>query len=129
MLYKKRNPELKRADLRRVPLRRESLGERSENRSVRRHGTVNAMFKRDAQLGTIFGPESVRCSCVTGKPEVIALSVGLALINVLELTGRANFRVVGYSETEPLPHGRSTAKRQTAPLLWSARNRNLNCRP
>ena len=77
-------------------------------------------------LQTKSAPDSGR---MTGKPEVIALSVGLVPINVLELTGRANFRVVGYSETEPLPHGRSTAKRQTAPLLRSARNRKLNCRP
>src|SRR5438046_7887482 len=35
---------------RRAPLERESLGERSENRSVRRHGAVNSMLKRGAQL-------------------------------------------------------------------------------
>jgi hypothetical protein len=36
---------------------------------------------------------------MTGNPEVISSPVGLVPINALVLTGLANFRVVGYSET------------------------------
>src|SRR5712664_3955312 len=36
---------------------------------------------------------------MTGKPEVIGSSVGLVPRNALVLSGPANFRVVGYSET------------------------------
>jgi hypothetical protein len=38
---------------------------------------------------------------MTGKPEVIDSSVGLAPTNALVLSDLANFRVVGYSEVIP----------------------------
>jgi len=46
----------------------------------------------------------VRTDCkhsrITGKPEVMSSPVGLVPINALVLTGLANFRVVGNSETD-----------------------------